>query len=301
MADSFRDQVVVITGASSGIGRELALQLAAEGARLALASRNARALEQVARECSARSGQAIAVAADVSEPLACRNLIDTTVRTYGRLDMLLNNAGISMYARFADIRDPLMLDRIMRVNFHSAVNCTSHALPYLAQTHGRIVAVSSLSGKIVSPGASGYAASKFALRGFFDSLRVELRCEKVSVTVAYPGFVRTEIFQRFLDAEGNHGPDWSVHIPRWAMMPVQRCARRVLEAARRRRREVPPTVLERLILVACRWTPRLVDRFWQRTLRKHFPRGSPTAPGKGSAPGARLDNNFGLEQSGAME
>src|SRR5262249_51693938 len=158
-----------------------------------------------------------------------RNLIDTAAKTFGRLHMLINNAGISMYARFSDIRAPEMLDRIMRVNFLSAMYCTSYALPYLKQTQGRIVAISSLAGKMAGPGASPYVASKFALRGFFDSLRVELRSENVSVTVAYPGFVRTEIFRRFLDAQGQPGPDRSYRIPRWAMMPVERCARRVLE------------------------------------------------------------------------
>jgi len=271
MAEPFRQQVILITGASDGIGRELALQLAREGAWLALASRNQQKLQEVAQLCTAAGGRAIAIPTDVGEQTACRALIEAVLSTYGQLHMLINNAGISMYARFSTISDPGLLERILRVNFLGTVNCTSYALPYLKQTGGRLVVVSSLVGKILGPGATGYAASKAALRSFFDALRVELQSEKVSVTVAYPAFVRTEIYKRFLDAEGRPGLDRTDRIPRWAMMSVERCARRIIEAARRRRREVPPTLFDRLILTLHRLAPRMVERFWRRTLDRDFP------------------------------
>jgi short-subunit dehydrogenase len=270
MAETFRHQVVLITGASDGIGRELALQLAGEGARLALASRNREKLEQVARECEARGGRALAVPTDVGAASACRNLIDAVLAEFGQLHMLINNAGISMYARFADIADLGMLEQILRVNFLGAMYCTSYALPALRKTQGRIVAVSSLAARIIAPGGTAYAASKAALGSFFAALRAELRSEKISVTLAYPGFIRTTIFQRFLDAQGNPGPDMTARIPRWTMMSVERCARRIISAARRRRREVSPSMVDRLILALNRWFPRLVERFWQRTLERDF-------------------------------
>jgi short-subunit dehydrogenase len=276
MADRFRDRVILITGASEGIGRELALQLAKEGAWLALASRTRERLEQLAQECKEHGGRAIVVLTDVADAAACRECVETTAKTLGRLDMLINNAGLSMYARFSAIQDPGMLERIVAVNFLGAIYCTSYALPFLKQTQGRIVAISSLAGKILAPGATAYGASKAAMRSFFDSLRTELRSETVSVTVAYPGFVRTEIYKRFLDPEGKPGPDMTSRIPRWTMMSVERCARRIIQAARRRRREVPPTFFDRLIFAVHRAAPWMVERFWRRTLDKDFP----TGPGK---------------------
>jgi short-subunit dehydrogenase len=271
MAATFRDNVVVITGASEGIGRELALQLAGAGARLILAARNEDRLQEAARDCAARGGRALAVPTDVSEQQACRTLIETAVRAHGRLDTCINNAGISMYAPFAALVDPAMVERIVRINFLGSVFCTSYALPYLKQSHGRIVAISSLVGKISGPGGTGYVASKHAQRGFFDSLRAELRSAGVSVTMAYPGFVRTEIYKRFLDARGQFGPDMSSRIPAWTMMPVERMARRILRAVLRRRREVPPTLFDRAVIGLNRLIPGLVDRFWQQTLARDFP------------------------------
>ena len=271
MAESFRDRVVVLTGASRGIGRELALQLASEGAALVLASRNAERLGEVVRECTARGGRAVAVPTDVGDASACRALIEAAVQAFGPPDVLINNAGISMFARFAAVRDPAMLERILHVNFLGAMYCTHYALPYLRRTRGRIVAIASLIGKVPGPGGTGYVASKYALRGFYDSLRAELRAENVSVTVAYPGFVRTEIYQRFLDADGKYGPDRSHRIPRWAMMSAERCARRILAAARRRRREVPPTLIERGLLALYRLPAPIMDLFWQRPLRRNLP------------------------------
>jgi short-subunit dehydrogenase len=279
MSDSFRDRSVLITGASSGIGRGLSLHLASEGARLVLASRQPGPLEEVVRQCVARGAKAIAVPSDVADQNSCCDLVTAAVEAFGPLDMLINNAGISMYAPLAAVRDPAMIERIVRVNFLGAVYLTSYALPYLRQTRGRIVAVASLAAKFPGPGGTGYVASKWAMRGFFDSLRTELRQDGVSVTVAYPGFVRTEIYKRFLNGEGMPGPDMTARVPGLAMISVERCARRVLRAARHRRREVAPTVMERLILAANGLAPRLVEFFWRRTLSKDFPPARVEAPG----------------------
>lgn len=271
MAKRFENQVVLITGASEGIGRGLAIQLASEGANLALVARNQERLQQTVQACEEHGASALAIPADLAERSECQRLVETTINHFGRLDMLINNAGISMYAKFADVRDLGMLERMMRVNFLAAMYCTSHALPELRAARGRVVAVSSLAAKIVAPGSTMYAASKLAMRGFFDALRTELKADGVSVTVAYPGFVRTEIYGRFLDAEGKHGPDMSSRIPRWATRSIESCSRRILTAAHRRRREVPPTFFDRGVLLAHSVAPRLIDHFWQRTLRKDFP------------------------------
>lgn len=172
MAAPFRDNVVVITGASDGIGREMALQLAGQGAWLALAARDAQKLEAVAAECRARGGRALAVPTDVGDQAQCRALVDRTLAEFGRVDTLVNNAGVSMWARFDQVTELAPFETMMRVNYLGSVYCTHAALPHLKRTRGRIVGVSSLTGRAGVPTRSGYAASKHAMAGFFDSLRI---------------------------------------------------------------------------------------------------------------------------------
>lgn len=251
---TINDQVTIITGASSGIGAELARQLAANGARLALAARREELLEEVAADCRQLGGEAVAVPTDITVPEQCAALIQRTVDTYGAVDMLINNAGISMHALFADIEELDIFDRIMRVNYMGAVGCTHCALPHLLKARGRIVVVSSLTGIAGVPTRTGYAASKHALHGFFDSLRVELAGSGVSVTIACPGFVETGI-RRY-----RQGPDDSRHKNRSRRMPVERCARIILRAARRRRREVVMTALGKVGRFVRLFLPGLIDR-----------------------------------------
>src|SRR5574341_494142 len=176
----FHDNVVLITGASTGIGRALAYALAEQGACQSLAARNAEHLMAVAAECRQRGGKAIAAPTDVAERSQCENLIAHTVQEYGRIDTLVNNAGISMWAKFAEVTDPAVFDQIMQVNYMGSVYCTFYALPHLKQTRGRIVGVSSVAGKNGVPTRSGYAASKHAMVGFFDTLRIELAEDGIS-------------------------------------------------------------------------------------------------------------------------
>ncbi len=255
----FKDNVVIITGASSGIGQELAFQLADQGARLSLAARDATRLEGVASECEKRGGRACTVPTDVSIQEQCRNLIEQTVREYGRIDTLINNAGIGMWARFEEVKDPAFYERIMQVNYLGSVFCTFYALPYLKQTRGRIVAVSSLTGKTGVPTRSGYAASKHAMVGFFDSLRIELLETGISVTIASPGFVATDI------RANNFGPDGKPLGTSPAredkMMRVETCARYLIRGAARRDREIIMTPRGKFLPWLKLIAPGLVDRF----------------------------------------
>lgn len=235
MNAAFRDNVVILTGPSSGIGKELAFQLAAQGAAIALASRDAARLEEVAAECVRRGGKAIVVPTDVADPEQCRALVERTVRELGRVDTLVNNAGISMVARFDELTTLEPVDRIMRVNYMGSVYCTYHALPHLKRSKGRIVGVASLTGKTGVPTRTAYAASKHAMAGFFDSLRIELEESGVSVTMAYPGFVRSEVRERALGPDGK--PLGTSHVPEGEAMSAETCARHILEAAAERRRE----------------------------------------------------------------
>ncbi|MGE0355519.1 MAG: SDR family oxidoreductase [Burkholderiales bacterium] len=261
-----KDNVVIVTGASKGIGAELARQLAARGAMLALAARDRPALERVAAECVALGGRAEVIVTDVAVEADCRRLVERTVAAFGRVDTLVNNAGASMWARFEDIADMAILERIMRVNYLGAVYCTHFALPHLKASRGRLAAVASLAGLTGVPTRSGYAASKHAMRGFFDTLRIELADSGVSVTVVYPGFVSTGIRE---NATGPDGRPLAVSpVKEGEVMDPQTCARITLEAIAARRREVVMTARGRMALFLKLVAPGLVDRIARRAIEK---------------------------------
>ncbi len=264
---AFEDNVVIITGASLGLGAELARQLADQGAWLALAARSADRLEAVADECRARGGRAIVAPTDVTDQAQCRALIERTVAEYGRIDTLINNAGMGMWARFEELQHLDVMQQLMWVNYLGSVYCTSYALPYLRQTRGRLAAISSLAGKTGVPAHSGYVASKHALTGFFDTLRIELQGSGVSVTVIFPGFVATGIHERNIGPDGRLlGQSHTVDYRR--AMPTETCARIVIRATARRRRQVVMTLRGKvgqwLRLIA----PGLVDAMARRAVER---------------------------------
>lgn len=266
MAAPFRENVVVITGASDGIGREMALQLAEQGAWLSLAARDAGKLEQVAADCRARGGRAIAVPTDVGDQAQCRRLVEATVREYGRIDTLVNNAGVSMWARFDQVTDLAPFETMMRVNYLGGVYCTHAALPHLKASRGRIVGVSSLTGRAGVPTRSGYAASKHAMAGFFDSLRIELADEGVTVTMVYPGFVSTGIRQRAYGPDGQ--PLRSSPVREAEVMTPQECARQIIAAAAGRRRELVMTARGKVGQWIKLIAPGVVDRIARKAIEQ---------------------------------
>jgi len=259
-----KDNVVIITGASKGIGAELARQMAAKGARLALAARDREGLERVAAECVALGAKAEAIVTDVSVEDDCRRLVDRTVAAYGRIDTLVNNAGATMWARFEDIGDMAILERIMKVNYLGAVYCTHHALPHLKATRGRLVGVSSLAGRTGVPTRTGYAASKHAMMGFFDSLRIELADAGVTVTMICPGFVSTGIRENATGPDGR--PIQVSPVKEGEVMGVEECARMTLKAIEARRRELVMTARGRIGLFLKLVAPGLVDRIARRAI-----------------------------------
>jgi len=254
--EPFLGKSVIVTGASLGIGRQIALQLALQGARLALAARSEEELARVASLCRERGGNAVAITTDVSEEAQCKALIERTVAEYGQIDALINNAGTGMQARFDELPSLSLMERVMRVNFWGSVYCTHYALPHLRATKGRIVVVVSGGGKFPTPGACGYGASKHALVGLFDTLRIELEKSGVSVTAAYPEWVATGISGRAPRADGNPAGKVSAH-EKGAMSP-EVCARLIIRAGADRRREVMSAKLKLGLLMAP-IVPRLVD------------------------------------------
>jgi short-subunit dehydrogenase len=263
--NTFKDRVIIITGASSGIGRELAHQLASRGAWLTLAARTVDRLETVQKECLVLGGKAIVIRTDVSDPLQCQACIRQTVEHFGRLDVLINNAGITMWAEFEQMLDLKPFEQIMQINYMGSVYCTHYALPYLKQTHGLIVGISSLAGKTGVPTRSGYSASKHAMAGFFDSLRIELAPSRVAVTMIYPGFVRSEVRQRAIGPDGK--PLGVSPVREGEVMSVETCASLIIRAMTRRQREMVMTARGKLGMWMKLIAPHLVDRIARNAIR----------------------------------
>jgi short-subunit dehydrogenase len=230
------DNVVVITGASKGIGAELARQFAAKGAKLVLAARHERELEKVAEECRKLGAAVVAVQADVAVERDCQAIMAGAVVAFGRIDTLVNNAGISMWARFEDIDDVSILDRIMQVNYMGSVYCTRHALPHLAETRGRIAGISSLA----------------------DT--------GISVTMIYPGFVASGIRENATGPDGR--PILVSPVKEREVMSVEDCARRIVRAIERRKREVVMTARGKIGLWLKLLAPSLVDRIARRAIER---------------------------------
>jgi short-subunit dehydrogenase len=266
MAAPYEGKVVVVTGASQGIGRALVIELAAQRPRLVLAARDAAALAAVAAAGTARGAEILVVPTDVTSEASCRALVERTVERFSRLDVLVNNAGIGMLARFDEVVDLRPYEQLMRVNYLGSVYPTYHALPHLKASRGQIVAISSLAGLNGVPLRTAYAATKHAQIGFFDSLRVELRGSGVAVTIVCPYFVRSEIRRRSAGPDGRTVPASPVH--EGEIMTAEECARRTVRAMEHRQRMLVMTLKGRV----GRWVklvaPGLVDRMAEAAVRK---------------------------------
>jgi short-subunit dehydrogenase len=262
----------IITGASDGIGAEMARQLAGQhGAKgaLVLAARNAELLHAVAKQCTDLGAQVLVVPTDVSVEAQCRHLVEQTMQRFGRVDALINNAGISAQALFSDVKaeDLGWYEQLMRINLWGSVWCTHAALPHLKASRGHIVAVSSLAGLVGVPGRTAYSASKFAMAGFFEALRTELRGVGVSVTTAYPGVVLTNIRSRGLNATGQAAG--SSGLKEDDAMAVEECARLILDGMARRKREVVMTTKGKLGRFIKLLLPGLVEKMALAALKDH--------------------------------
>ena len=198
----FQDKVIIVTGASSGIGLATARLFASMNAKVVLAARSIDKLEAIRAEMQ-EPNNVLCVKTDVSKEEDCKNLIQKTIETFGRIDILVNNAGISMRAMFLEL-DLDVIRRLMGTNFWGTIYCTKYALPYLLKSKGSVVGVISTAGYLGLPGRTGYSASKFAIRGFLNTLRVEHRYDGLHVMVFAPGFTASNIRNMALLADGSH-------------------------------------------------------------------------------------------------
>ncbi|TXB66992.1 SDR family oxidoreductase [Vicingus serpentipes] len=197
-----KNKVIIITGASSGIGKACAEKFGAMGAKVVLAARNINNLNEAATQLQKLNIDLLAVQCDVSKKEDCEKLINETVSKYGKVDVLINNAGISMRALFNDT-DLSVIERVMNINFWGTVYCTKYALPYLLQSKGSVVGVSSIAGYLGLPARTGYSASKYAMQGFLDALRTENLKTGLHVMVACPGFTASNIRNTALSSDGS--------------------------------------------------------------------------------------------------
>jgi NAD(P)-dependent dehydrogenase (short-subunit alcohol dehydrogenase family) len=227
-------QVIIITGASSGIGEATAYAFAAHRGMLVLCARNRDLLENVKQRCEQLGARAIAVTCDVSNEEDCKRLIEEAVTAFGTVHVLVNNAGISMRAMFAEC-DLSVLKRVMDTNFWGAVYCTKYALPYLLRNHGSVIAVSSVSGITGLPARTGYSASKFALDGFMQSLRIENLKNDLHVGVVYPGYTASNIRNAALNRDGKS--QMESPLDEGKLMPAEKVAETIVSMVVKRKRQ----------------------------------------------------------------
>ena len=252
------DKVVIITGASSGIGMALAKEFARRGANLSLAARNIEVLDELARELMHHGSKVIAVKTDVSVANDCLQLIRTTVKTFGKIDILINNAGISMRALFRDV-ELEVLKRLMDVNFWGTVYCTKFAYPYLLASKGSVVGISSVTGFVGLPARTGYSASKFAINGFLETLRSENLKSGLHVMIVAPGFTATNIRKSALTANGT--PQGETPIKEEKLMSAEKVASHIIKAIIKRKKKIILTFIEgKLTVLINKIFPTLVSK-----------------------------------------
>ncbi len=259
----FRNKTVVITGASSGIGLALAYEFASCGANVVMGARTVEKLAEAAEAIG--SDRTVYAATDVTVEADCKRLIDMAVERFGGIDALICNAGISMRALFDEV-DLNVLRRLMDVNFWGTVNCVKHALPYIQASHGSIVGVSSVAGIHGLPGRTGYSASKFAMTGFLETIRVENLKKGVHVMVACPGFTASNVRFAALTADGSSQGESPRDEGR--MMTAEEVARRIARGVKCRRRTLLMEFDGRATTFIKKFAPGFLDRMFYNHMAK---------------------------------
>jgi NADP-dependent 3-hydroxy acid dehydrogenase YdfG len=260
------DKTVIITGASSGIGLACAHAFHEKGAKTVMAARNYGAIREMEIKFnSLREGSALAVRTDVTVESDCCNLIESAVETFGGIDVLINNAGLSMRANFLDV-DLTVLKRLMDVNFWGTVFCTKYALPYLIDGKGSLTAISSVAGLHGLPGRTGYSASKSAVQGFLDTIRIENLKKGLHVMEVIPGFVATNVRNTALVADGSEQGE----SPRAEekMMQPDELAAKIVRGIEKRKRRLTTSYEGKLTPLLKLLYPSLLDRLYFNHMKK---------------------------------
>jgi len=252
-----KDKVVIITGAGSGIGKALAEVFAKNGARLLISGRRKDLLEQLAENLRRYGAEVLVVQSDVGREEECKALVDKCTGHFGGIDVLINNAGISMRALFETV-DLKVLHQVMDVNFWGAVYMTKYALPHLIKSEGSVIGISSIAGKKGLPGRSAYSASKFALEGFLETVRTENLKKGLHVLIACPGFTASEIRTKSLTKDGTAQGESPRDESR--MMSAEEVALKIYKAVLTRKRDLVLTSEGKLTVWLNKFFPSLMDK-----------------------------------------
>ena len=266
MKRNIHDKVTVITGASSGIGLACARAFCNEGAKLVLAARSEEIIKKIADELNGGGElRAIAVKTDVAVESDCKNLIEKAVETFGKIDILINNAGVSMRASFIDVELDV-LRKVMNVNFWGTVYCTKYAYPHIIANKGSIVGISSVAGIHGLPCRTGYSASKYAIQGFLDAIRIETMKKGVQVMTVVPGFISTNVRKVALVADGSAQGE----SPRdeSKMMSPEELARRIIRGIKRNRRQLATSYEGRFTPIVSLFFPKIADKIYYSQMRR---------------------------------
>lgn len=260
-----KDKVVVITGGSSGIGKALAEKFGAKGSKIVITGRNPEALEETAKALRGQEIEILPLQADVSQEKDNERMVKEIINHYGRIDILINNAGISMRALFENV-DVDVIRKVMDINFYGALYATKACLPHIAKNKGSIVGISSIAGYRGLPGRVGYSASKFALQGFLEALRTELLYKGVHVLIASPGFTSSNIRKKSLTADGTAQGE----SPRdeKQMMSSEKCANHIYKAVKKRKKILILTTTGKLTVFLNKWCPGLMDKLVYKEMAK---------------------------------
>lgn len=234
----FSNKTIIITGASSGLGASLAVQLSSYKTNLVLFSRNVRALQQVAKKCEDNGAKTVAVPGDISKKKDCQRLSEEAIKNFNTIDYLILNAGISMWAKFEEITDISLFNKLIETNYLGAVYLTYFCLPALIKSKGLITAISSIQGKIAVPNHTGYVASKHALTGFLNTLRMEVKNKNVDVMLVMPHWLRgTNLRKNAFDKDGTQIGESSKEHSKESMS-LEECCRRIIKGMLKRKREI---------------------------------------------------------------
>ncbi len=252
-----KNKVVIITGASSGIGLACAREFAREGANVVIAARSYDKLQEISRDIESTGTSCLPLQTDVTLEVDCKNLVMKAVEKYGGVDILVNNAGISMRALFDVVEIPV-LKKIMDVNFWGTVYCTKYALPYIQERKGTIIGVSSLAGFHGLPGRTAYSASKFAIHGFLESVRIENMKKGVQVMILAAGFTNSNIRKNALDANGK--PQGETPLEEKNLTSPGKVARIMIRSIRKNKRNKIMTMEGQLMVFFQRIIPYITDR-----------------------------------------
>ena len=264
MHDFFRNKVVAITGGSEGIGKALIDKLIPMGAKVATCGRNQDKLYNLQVQYSNQLLHAIV--ADVSQYDECENFINSTIDTFGGIDILINNAGISMKSLFKDV-DMLVIKKIIDTNFYGTVYCTKLALNSIIERNGTIVGISSVAGYRGLPGRSGYSASKFAIIGWLEALRTEMIDSGVNIMWACPGFTKSNMRKAALNSKGQSDGGSMMNETIW--MQPDECAQRILHAISKRKRSLILTFRGKQTVLMNKFFPSLTDRIIKKFFMKN--------------------------------